>query len=42
MIKYSITNRKIEITYATGLEYVLIKQLLKVIDIFNETSEAKK
>lgn len=36
MIKYEIKNRRIEITYETGLEFTLIKRMLELIDMFNE------
>ena len=36
MIKYEIKNRTIELTYDTGKEFVLIKRVLGIFDLFNE------
>ena len=35
MIKYTIKNKKIEITYNTGLELTFINHFLRMIDVFN-------
>lgn len=35
MIKYTIKNKKIEITYNTGLELTIIKHFLEIIDLIN-------
>ena len=36
MIKYTIKNKKIEITYVTGFELSFINHFLRMIDMFNE------
>lgn len=36
MIKYTIKNRRIEITYDTGFEFTIIKNFLEIIDKINE------
>lgn len=39
MIKYEIKNRRIELTYDTGLELKLIKKGLELLEIYNEVKE---
>lgn len=39
MIKYIVKNRRIEITYDTGMELKLINSFLRIIDIFNEVKK---
>jgi len=36
MIKYTIKNRRIEITYDTGYEMSILKKFLEIIDKINE------
>ena len=36
MIKYTIKNRRIELTYETGRDFKIIKNFLELIDIINE------
>lgn len=36
MIKYEIKNRRIEITYETGKEFIIIQKILEIIDLINE------
>ena len=39
MIKYTKKQKKIEITYDTGLEYMFLKKVLELIDITMEMRE---
>ena len=39
MINVEIKNRRIEITYDTGLELKFITYLLKLIEMYNEVKE---
>lgn len=39
MIKYEIKNRRIELTYDTGMELKLIMKFLQIIDILNEVKK---
>lgn len=39
MIKYVIKNRRIELTYETGLELKLIMKCLELFDIINEVKK---
>jgi len=36
MIKYTVKNRRIEITYDTGYEMSILKKFLEIIDKINE------
>ena len=38
-MKYTKKQKKIEITYDTGLEYAFLKKMLDLIDIFMEVRE---
>lgn len=39
MIKYEIKNRRIELTYDTGMELKLLMKFLQIIDILNEVKK---
>ena len=39
MINYEIKNRRIELTYDTGMELKLIMKFLQIIDILNEVKK---
>lgn len=39
MIKYEIKNRRIELTYDTGKEFIIIKKFLDIIDLINEAKK---
>lgn len=39
MINYEIKNRRIELTYDTGMELKLLMKFLQIIDILNEVKK---